>query len=78
MGRSLPLFLTRVAAMVAAGLLLFAVFGQVHAQDRNRDDNYGLKRFPGDVIKVHNTIFSDVVFFLSPFSGVAATAAVIQ
>ena len=48
MGRSLPLFLTRVAAMVAAGLLLFAVFGQVHAQDRNRDDNYGLKRFSGD------------------------------
>jgi protein involved in polysaccharide export with SLBB domain len=36
---------------------------------------------PGDVIKVHNTIFSDAVSLLSPFSGVAAsaaTAAVIQ
>ena len=37
--------------------------------------------YPGDVVKVHNTIFSDAVNFLSPFSGVAAsaaTAAVIQ
>jgi hypothetical protein len=31
MGRSVPLFLTRVAALVAAGLLLFAVFGHTHA-----------------------------------------------
>jgi protein involved in polysaccharide export with SLBB domain len=30
---------------------------------------------PGDVIKVHNTIFSDVVNLVSPFSGVAASAA---
>jgi len=30
MGRSVPLFLTRVAALVAAGLLLFAVFGHTH------------------------------------------------
>ncbi|HEY4078561.1 MAG TPA: polysaccharide biosynthesis/export family protein [Rhizomicrobium sp.] len=37
--------------------------------------------YPGDVVKVHNTIFADAVNFLSPFSGVAAsaaTAAVIQ
>ncbi len=36
---------------------------------------------PGDVVKVHTTFFSDAVGFLSPFSGVAAsaaTAAVIQ
>jgi len=36
---------------------------------------------PGDVVKVHTTIFSDAVSLLSPFSGVAAsaaTAAVIQ
>jgi len=30
---------------------------------------------PGDVVKVHTTIFSDAVSLLSPFSGVAATAA---
>jgi hypothetical protein len=36
---------------------------------------------PGDVVKVHTTFFADAVTFLSPFSGVAAsaaTAAVIQ
>ncbi|HKB95895.1 MAG TPA: hypothetical protein VKB94_03540 [Rhizomicrobium sp.] len=33
MGRSLPLLLTRIATLVVAGLLLFAVFGRVHAQD---------------------------------------------
>jgi hypothetical protein len=36
---------------------------------------------PGDVVKVHNTFFSDVTNWLSPFSGVAggaATAAVLQ
>lgn len=36
---------------------------------------------PGDVVKVHTTIFSDAMSLLSPFSGVAAsaaTAAVIQ
>jgi protein involved in polysaccharide export with SLBB domain len=36
---------------------------------------------PGDVVKVHNTFFSDVVNIVAPFSGVAAsaaTAAVIQ
>lgn len=36
---------------------------------------------PGDVVKVHTTIFSDAMNLLSPFSGVAAsaaTAAVIQ
>ncbi len=37
--------------------------------------------FPGDVIKVHNTLFSDVTSWLSPLTGVAAsaaTAAIIQ
>lgn len=30
---------------------------------------------PGDVLKVHNTLFSDVVSFLSPLSGAATVAA---
>jgi len=30
---------------------------------------------PGDVVKVHTTLFSDAVSLLSPFSGVAASAA---
>ena len=37
--------------------------------------------YPGDVIKVHNTLFSDVTSWLSPLTGVAAsaaTAAIIQ
>ena len=37
--------------------------------------------YPGDVVKVHNTIFTDAMNLFSPFSGVAAsaaTAAVIQ
>jgi polysaccharide export outer membrane protein len=37
--------------------------------------------YPGDVIVVHNTLFSEITSWLSPFSGVAAaaaTAAVIQ
>jgi len=44
MGRLLPVFLMRVATLVVASLLLFAVFGKAKAQD----DNYGLKRFSGD------------------------------
>ncbi|HSS12776.1 MAG TPA: polysaccharide biosynthesis/export family protein [Rhizomicrobium sp.] len=44
MGRLLPVLLMRVATLVMAGLLLFAVFGKAKAQD----DNYGLKRFSGD------------------------------
>jgi len=31
--------------------------------------------YPGDVIKVHTTIFSDLTSWLSPFSGAAASAA---
>jgi hypothetical protein len=31
MGRSLPLLLTRIATLVMAGLLLFAVFGHARA-----------------------------------------------
>ena len=46
MGPALPLFLTRVATILVAGLLLFAVFAPAHAQ--TQDDNYGLKRFSGD------------------------------
>jgi hypothetical protein len=33
MGHSLPIVLTRIATLVVAGLLLFAVFGRAHAQD---------------------------------------------
>jgi polysaccharide export outer membrane protein len=44
MGRLLPVLLMRVATLIVASLLLFAVFGQAKAQD----DNYGLKRFSGD------------------------------
>jgi protein involved in polysaccharide export with SLBB domain len=42
MGQSIPLFLTRAAAIFVAGMLLFAV--RAHAAD----GDYGLKRFPGD------------------------------
>ncbi len=45
MGPSIPLFLTRAAAIVLAGLLLLAVTGHAHAAG---DGNYGLKRFPSD------------------------------
>jgi polysaccharide export outer membrane protein len=45
MGFSLPLFLTRLAGMGIAAMLLFAVFSHAHAQS---NDNYGLNRFPGD------------------------------
>ena len=44
MGRLLPVFLMRIATLLVASLLLFAVFGKAKAQD----DNYGLKRFSGD------------------------------
>jgi polysaccharide export outer membrane protein len=44
MGPSIPLFLTRAAAIVVAGMLLFAAFSHAHAAD----GDYGLKRFPGD------------------------------
>ena len=44
MGPAFPLFLTRVATIFVAGMLLFAVFAPARAQD----DNYGLKRFSGD------------------------------
>lgn len=45
MGRSVPLLLTRAAAILVAGLLLLAVTGHARAAG---DGNYGLKRFPGD------------------------------
>jgi polysaccharide export outer membrane protein len=48
MGRSLSLFLMRATGIVLAGMLLFALFGHAHAQASSADDNYGLKRFPGD------------------------------
>ena len=47
MGRSLSLFLMRATGIVLAGMLLFALFGHAHAQ-QGGNDNYGLKRFPGD------------------------------
>ena len=43
--KSVPLFLTRAAAIGLAGLLLLAVTGHAHAAG---DGNYGLKRFSGD------------------------------
>ncbi len=48
MGPSLPLFLTRLAGLFVAGMLLFAVFSHARAQSSSQDDNYGLKRFSGD------------------------------
>jgi polysaccharide export outer membrane protein len=48
MGPSIPLFLTRLAGIFVAGMLLFAVFSHARAQTSNQDDNYGLKRFSGD------------------------------
>jgi protein involved in polysaccharide export with SLBB domain len=50
MGRTLSLFLVRAAGILIAGLLLFSVFGQAHAQTAGSPagDNYGLKRFSGD------------------------------
>jgi polysaccharide export outer membrane protein len=45
MGQPVSLFLMRAAAIVLAGMLLFAVFGHAHAQGTV---DYGLKRFPGD------------------------------
>src|SRR5258705_13305355 len=49
MGRLLPVLLMRVATLVVASLLLFAVFGKAKAQEsKAQDDNYGLKRFSGD------------------------------
>ena len=48
MGRLLPVLLMRVATLVVASLLLFAVFGKARAQDVSaQDDNYGLRRFSG-------------------------------
>jgi protein involved in polysaccharide export with SLBB domain len=46
MGPSIPLFLTRLAGIFVAGMLLLAVFAPARAQ--SQDDNYGLKRFSGD------------------------------
>jgi polysaccharide export outer membrane protein len=48
MGRSLSLFLMRATGIVLAGMLLFALFGHAHAQQSSQNENYGLKRFPGD------------------------------
>jgi protein involved in polysaccharide export with SLBB domain len=45
MGRTVSIFLMRACAVLIAGMLLFAVFASAHAQT---DQNYGLKRFPGD------------------------------
>src|SRR6185503_4444732 len=48
MGRSLSLFLMRASGIVLAGMLLFALCGHARAQTGSQNDNYGLKRFPGD------------------------------
>ncbi len=46
MGQSVPLLLMRASGMLMAGLLLFSLFGEAHAQGRS--DNYGLSCYPGD------------------------------
>jgi len=38
----------RASGIVLAGMLLFALFGHARAQTGSQNDNYGLKRFPGD------------------------------
>ena len=57
----------------------------IRREDSNKEEEVPVDRttpvYPGDVVKVHTTIFSDAVQLLSPFSGAAAsaaTAAVIQ
>jgi len=57
----------------------------VRREASNREEEVPADRtteiYPGDVVKVHNTIFTDAMNLFSPFSGVAAsaaTAAVIQ
>jgi hypothetical protein len=51
----------------------------IRREDSNKEDEVPVDRTttirPGDVVKVHNTIFSEAVGFQSPFSGVAASAA---
>ena len=57
----------------------------IRRENSNQEEEVPVDRttaiYPGDVIKVHNTIFSDLTNWLSPFSGAAAaaaTAAIIQ
>jgi protein involved in polysaccharide export with SLBB domain len=75
------------AVALAGGFLPSAVESVVFVrrEGSNAEDEVPADRttqiHPGDVVKVHTTFFSDAVSLLSPFSGVAAsaaTAAVIQ
>jgi polysaccharide export outer membrane protein len=57
----------------------------VRREGSNREEELPADRttqiYPGDVVRVHNTFFTDAMNLLAPFSGVAAsaaTAAVIQ
>jgi polysaccharide export outer membrane protein len=51
----------------------------IRREASNKEDEVPVDRttpiYPGDVIKVHTTIFSDLTTWLSPFSGAAASAA---
>jgi polysaccharide export outer membrane protein len=57
----------------------------IRREGSNREEEAPVDRttiiYPGDVIKVHNTIFADITGWIAPLSGVAAsaaTAAIIQ
>jgi polysaccharide export outer membrane protein len=51
----------------------------VRREASNKEEEVPVDRttpiYPGDVVRVHTTIFSDLTSWLSPFSGVAASAA---
>ena len=51
----------------------------IRREGSNKEEEVPVDRttpiYPGDVIKVHTTIFSDLTSWLSPFSGAAASAA---
>lgn len=75
------------AIALAGGFNPYAVESVVfiRREGSNQEEEVPVDRttpiYPGDVIKVHNTIFADITSWLSPFSGVAgaaATAAIIQ
>lgn len=75
------------AVALAGGFMPSAVESVVFVrrEGSNQEEEVPVDRstpiYPGDVIKVHNTLFADITNWLSPFSGAAAaaaTAAIIQ
>jgi polysaccharide export outer membrane protein len=69
------------AVALAGGFLPTAVESVVfiRREGSNSEEEVPVDRttpiYPGDVVKVHTTVLSDVVSILSPFSGIASTAA---